>query len=153
MPSSLEIVRSLIQDKETPPLLSDDDINVIVALEPNAFRAAATAARSIAGLLSERVDMNAGSSALNLSKQSEKYLKLADSYDARAQQGGDGGTGISGTIVDAEPELTGTSIDEIRNLNEDDDRYGGVFRRGVTNNPPGYDESGDDYDTDYGGYY
>lgn len=149
MASSLEIVRVLIQDNQSPPFLTDDDINAIVTLEPNAFRAAATAARAISGKFSERVDMGGGSSRLALSQQADNYLKLADRLDARAQQGGDGGTGVSGILPNGEPELTGLSIDEIRDERRDPDRYDSVFYRGLDDNPKESDNYNEDRAYDY----
>jgi len=135
MASSVEIIRVLVQDNETPPILEDADLAVIVALEPNAFRAAADAARAISGKFSERVNMDAGSSSMDLSKQAENYLKLAEKLDTSAQQGGDGVTGVSGVIASGEAEFTGGSIDGINDQRDDPDRYGSAFYRGLDDNP------------------
>lgn len=144
MPSSIPIIRALTQDNGSPPIMTDPDLQVIVDLEPNAFRAAAAAARAIAGKFSDRVDMDAGSSSVDLSKQAENYLKLAESFDKRAQQGGDGGTGMSGTVAGQGALVTGTSNSEIDAVRDDEDRYDSVFYRGLDNNPPGFDPDSDE---------
>ncbi len=143
MASSIEIIRALTQDNGTPPILDDTDLGVIVALEPNAFRAAADACRAIAGKFGERVDMDAGSSSMDLSSQAENYLKLAESFDKRAQQGGDGGTGMSGIVAGGGSVITGISNSEIESVREDIDRYTSAFYRGMDDNPSDSDTQRD----------
>lgn len=144
MASSVFLLRILLQDPSgVDEILVDSDYDAIVELEPNAYRAAAMAARVISAKYADRIDIDAGSSSMKLSQQVNHYLKLAEDFDRRAQRGGDGGTGVSGPIASGGAELTGISVEEIQNSRDDSDRYDSVFYRGLNDNPSNNNDDSD----------
>jgi hypothetical protein len=126
-------LRALLQDPAgVGEKLSSADYLVIIGLEDNVYRAAATAARALAAKYATKVDVKAGPVEIANSDKSEHYFELAKSFDLRAEGGG--GTGADGVLLG--PELTGTVVSEIEAQREDTDRYQSAFYRGMTDNPP-----------------
>lgn len=138
-------LRSLLQDPAgSSEILSTADYAVIIDLESNVYRAAAMAARAIAAKYAAKVDVKAGPVSVSNSDKYKHYIGLAKNFDLRAREGG----GVTGDTTPMGPELTGTSIAEIEAQNEDSDRFGSVFRRGMTDNPPSFSE----FDENSGAY-
>jgi len=126
-------LRSLLQDPTgAGEKLSAADYATIIALEDNVYRAAATAARAIAAKYAANTDVKAGPVSVANSDKYEHYIDLAKSFDLRAREGGGAATGAT----PLGPELTGTSVSEMKAVEDDTDRYGSAFRRGMTDNPP-----------------
>lgn len=133
MAATIEQVRTLVNDPAGAGQIFDDPhYQTIVDIEENVYRAAATAARTLAALFAQRVSVTAGPVSIENQQKFEHYDTLAGGYDQRAREGG-GGPGGGG--AGGAPCLTGTSIDEIERQREDEDRYGSVFYRGFTDNP------------------
>lgn len=134
-------VRTLVNDPAGVSQIYDDThYQTIIDIEDNVYRAAASAARTLAAYYAAKVKVKAGPVAVENQQKFEHYSELAKGYDQRAREGGgEGGGGIG--IGAGAPQLTGTSIDTMESNNDDSDRFGGVFRRGVTDNPP---STGDD---------
>jgi len=130
-------LRTLLQDPTgVGEELSTADYTAIIAIETNVYRAAAVAARAIAAKYSTKIEVKAGPVTVKNQQKAENYRKLAAAYEQQAREGGGGG-GVGSAI-----ELTGTSISTIDSNNEDEDRYAGIFSRGVHDNP----SSSTDYD-------
>jgi hypothetical protein len=136
-------LRVLVDDPSGVDQIYDDThYDTILAIEDNVYRAAATAARTLAAHYAAKTRVKAGPVAIENQQKFEHYVELAKGYDQRAREGGgDGGGGVG--IGAGAPQLTGVSIDTMETNNDDADRFAGVFRRGVTDNPPSSS------DTDY----
>jgi hypothetical protein len=140
MAATISQVRTLVNDPAGPEQIFDDPhYQAIIDIEENVYRAAATAAKTLAANYAAKVKITAGPVSVENQQKYEHYADLAKAYDQRAREGGggDGGGGVG--IGAGAPQLTGTSHAEIDALNEDADRYASVFRRGVTDNPPTVD--------------
>jgi hypothetical protein len=126
-------LRTLVQDPAgADEKLATADYTVIIDLESNVYRAAAMAARAIAAKYAAKVDVKAGPVAVSNSDKYDHYIDLAKSFDQRAREGG----GADAGSVPLGPELTGTSVSEMEAEDEEADRYGSAFKRGMTDNPP-----------------
>jgi hypothetical protein len=126
-------LRSLLQDPSgAGEKLSTADYSTIIALESNVYRAAAAGARMIAAKYAAKTDVKAGPVSVANSDKYEHYIDLAKSFDQRAREGG----GVTGDVTPLGPELTGVSTSEMEAVEDDGDRYGSAFRRGMTDNPP-----------------
>jgi hypothetical protein len=126
-------LRTLLQDTDSvTPKLTDDELNVLIALDTNAYRAAAVGARMIAAQLAAKTKVKAGPVSLESQQQFDHYIALAEAYDLQAREGG-GETegGIPGSVVGA-PGLTGVSQSEIDSMREADDRFKSAFYRGIS---------------------
>lgn len=136
-------LRVLVDDPAGASQIYDDThYDTILAIEDNVYRAAATAARTLAAHYATKTKVKAGPVAVETQQKFEHYSELAKGYDQRAREGGgEGGGGVG--IGAGAPQLTGTSIDTMESNNDDTDRFAGVFRRGMTDNPPSAS------DTDY----
>jgi hypothetical protein len=131
--ATIEQLRVLVQDPEgSTALLSDDDLDEILAIEPNVYRAAATAARLLAAQYAAKVKVTAGPVSVENQQAYEHYANLAKAYDQRAREGG-GGLGVTGSGVGG-PALSGVSASEVETQREDTDRIEPAFRRGLTDN-------------------
>lgn len=117
-------------------ILSTGDYASIIAIEDNLYRAAALAARTISATFAEKIKTDIKGVSIENQEKFDHYESLANSYDKRAAEGGDGGTGTTGIQVGG-PSLTGISNDEMKSEREDTDRYQGAFVRDQMNNPPG----------------
>lgn len=141
--ATIEQVRTLVNDPAGVDQIFDDPhYQTIIDIEDNVYRAAASAARTLAAFYAAKVKVKAGPVSVENQQKFEHYDALADAYDQRAREGGGEGGGGVGAGAGA-PQLTGTSIDEMDTLNEDDDRYAGVFRRGMNDNPPSHQDDED----------
>jgi hypothetical protein len=126
-------LRSLLQDPSgAAEKLSTADYSTIIALEDNVYRAAALGARAIAAKYAAKTDVKAGPVSVANSDKYEHYIGLAMCFDLWAGVGG----GATGDVTPLGPELTGVSVSGIEAANDDADRYGSAFRRGMTDNPP-----------------
>jgi hypothetical protein len=140
--ATVDQIRVLVDDPSGVDQIFDDaHYTTILGIEENVYRAAATAARTLAAHYAAKTEVKAGPVAVKNQQKFEHYSKLARSFDQRAREGGGEEGGGVGAGAGA-PQLTGTSKDAIDSLNSDSDRYGGVFRRGIDENPPSSD---DDY--------
>lgn len=124
-------LRVLVDDPSGASQVFDDThYDTILDIESNVYRAAATAARTLAAHYAAKTKVKAGPVSVEAQQKFEHYSELAKGYDQRAREGGGEGGGVSA------PQLTGVSIDTMDTNNDDDDRYSGVFRRGMNDNPP-----------------
>lgn len=139
--ATVDQVRTLVNDPIGDDQIFDDaHYQVIIDIEDNIYRAAATAAKTLAAYFAEKVSVAAGPVRVESQMKFKHYMALADTYDQRAREGGGSGAG-SGA---GSPAFTGTSLDEIQSVQEDEDRYGSVFFRGLDENPgttPGDDSN------------
>lgn len=134
-------LRIMMDDPAGASQVFDDTYyQLAVDTESNIFRAGSMIARIFAAHYAAKVDVTAGPVKVKNTQKFEHYKELADKLDNRAKEGG-GGSGAVGTGI----ELTGTSIDTMESLNDDDDRYAGNFRRGLHDNPSNGDSDYDDY--------
>jgi hypothetical protein len=135
--ATIEQVRTLVNDPAGASQIFDDPhYQTIIDIEDNVYRAGAAAARTLAAYYAAKVSIKAGPVAVENQQKFEHYDQLAKVYDQRAREGGgDGGGGGVGAGAGA-PQLTGVSISEMDDLDEDEDRYGGAFYRGLTSYPP-----------------
>lgn len=141
--ATVDQLRILVDDPAGASQIFDDaHYTTILGIEDNVYRAAATAARTLAAHYAAKTKVKAGPVAVENQQKFEHYSELAKGYDQRAREGGGEGGGGVGAGAGA-PQLTGTSIDTMESLNDDDDRFAGVFRRGMNDNPPSSDD--DDY--------
>lgn len=137
MTATIEQIRMLTQDNGTPPLIPDADIQLILDLESNVYRAAAMVSNSLAAYFAKKVSLTAGPVKLQSTQKFEHYTDLADQYNQRAREGGGnvGGGGIGTGLI-----ITGTSISTIEDVRSDPDRYDSAFYRGLDENPPADNE-------------
>ena len=157
MAATIAQLRLLLDDNGTgaDQLLSDDELNIIIALEANVYRAAAAGARAIAAKFAERVRIQVeGGTSIDNQQIYQHYSDLADSYNQRAREGGgaggDGDNPVGGSGVPA-PKITGTSIRDMRETKDDPDRYPAAFEIGRDDNPDDYLDD-DSVDRGYYGY-
>lgn len=131
--ATVEQTRVLVSDPAGATQIFDDaHYQAIVDIEQNAYRAAASAARSLAAHFADLVSVTAGPVEIENQQRSERYLAIADGYDQRAREGGGSG---SGSLSVGAPALTGISNDEIESVRDDEDRYQSAFYRGLDDNP------------------
>jgi hypothetical protein len=144
--ATIDQIRALVDDPSGATQIFDDThYQTIVDIEDNVYRAAATAATTLAAHFAAKVKVKAGPVAVENQQKFEHYEALAKAYNQRAREGGGEGGGGVGAGAGA-PQLTGVSISDMEDLNDDSDRFGGVFRRGMNDNPPS------DSEDEYGGY-
>lgn len=124
-------LRTLVDDPEPTPIFNDPHYQVIIDIESNVYRAAATAAKTLAAHFAGKVAVTAGPVKIANQQKFEHYNTLANSYDQRAREGGGSGADEAAMA----PGLTGVSYSEIDANNEDLDRYAGTFSRGMDDNP------------------
>lgn len=143
--ATIDQVRVLVNDPSGASQIFDDPhYQTIIDIEDNVYRAAATAAETLAAYYAAKVKVKAGPVAVENQQKFEHYEALAKAYNQRAREGGGEGGGGVGAGAGA-PQMTGVSINEIDNQNADSDRYGGVFKRGLHNNPSGDSDEYSDY--------
>lgn len=91
--SGRDEIRFLVGDTDQEDqLLLDGEIDYILTVYPRVsgtanYRAAAVAARSIAGKFSKAVDKTVGSLSLNASRKAQAFNELADKFDEQALTG------------------------------------------------------------------
>ena len=135
--ATIDTIRILIQDTGLTPILSDDDLDAIVAVEDNVYRAASTCCRSLAAYYAKKVSLTVDVIKIENTQKFEHFLSLAKFYDQRAREGGGySGAGAVGTGV----LLTGVSVSEIDSVVADTDRVDSTFYMGQDDNP------GEEYD-------
>lgn len=124
-------LRTLVDDPAGVNQIFDDThYQEIIDIEDNVYRAAATAAKTLSAHFAQKVAVTAGPVKIASQQKADQYLKIADSYDQRAREGGGSGAD-TGAMA---PGLTGVSISDIDSNNEDTDRYSGAFSRGMDDN-------------------
>lgn len=126
-------IRHLLGDPDVT-LLSDETVAAILSYETNAYRAAAAAARSIAGKVAKKVDLNAKGVSIKASQSYDHWLNLSKALDQRAKEGG--GSGTSGSTGIAAPVFTGVSISEMQEVRNTPDRVPSYFVDGQFENDP-----------------
>lgn len=124
MVATLEQIRTLVADPTTPDataIFEDEHYEVILAIEPNVYRAAATAAKTLAAYYAGKVNVTAGPVKVENTQKFEHYEALAKTYDQRAREGGgeDGSTLGAGAGL---PAMAGVSRGEMSAAREDTDR-------------------------------
>jgi hypothetical protein len=126
-------IRTLVDDYAgSNQIYNDDHYQIIIDIEDNVYRAASTAARTLAAYFAEKVSTQAGPVSNEAQQKFEHYISLSESYDQRAREGG-GSVAGDGAMA---PALSGTSYSDIESNNSDTDRYAGSFYRGMDSNPP-----------------
>lgn len=134
--ATVDQLRILVDDPAgASQVFEDTHYSTILLIEDNVYRAAATAARTLAAHYAAKTKVKAGPVSVENQQKFEHYSELAKGYDQRAREGGGEGGGGVGAGAGA-PQLTGVSIDTMETLNEDDDRFSGIFRRDMDSNPP-----------------
>lgn len=122
---NLSKVRLLIGDTiESDVLLTDDEINFFITLEPVIFRAASKAAEAIAARFSREHDESIGKTRISFSQKFKQFMDLAKSLKDQASRLGlvnisSGGISVS----DKETEV------------KDTDRTEPFFTRRLHDNP------------------
>ncbi len=131
MAATIAQLRVLVNDPAGAcQTFNDTHYETIIDIETNVYRAAATAAKTLAAYFSQKVKVTAGPVSIENQQKFDHYNALANTYDQRAREGG--GSGADEAAMT--PALAGTSISTINDLNSDDDRYAGVFQRGQDKN-------------------
>jgi len=126
MTATVAQLRILVDDPDdASKIFEDSHYEGIIAIESNVFRAAATAARTLAAYFSRKVSVAAGPVRVESQHKFKHYMSLAASYDQSAREGGGSGADTAAMA----PGLSGVSISDIESNNEDDDRYKGAFSR------------------------
>lgn len=126
-------LRTLVDDPSGMSQIFDDPhYQVIIEIESNVYRAAATACKTLSAHYAAKVAVAAGPVRIESQQKADQYLELANSYDQRAREGG--GSGADEAAMS--PALAGVSYSEIDSNNDDTDRYAGAFSRGLDDNPP-----------------
>lgn len=129
--TTIAILRALIQDTTATPILSDEDIEVIIEVESNVYYAASLCCNSIAAYYSSKTDMTVDVIKIANSQKFEHYTALAKVYAQRGKEGGgEGGSALIGTGVIA----TGISESEIASVESDSDRMSSSFTIGMFEN-------------------
>jgi len=113
-------------------ILATGDYTSIIALQStNVYRAAALAARSIAGKYARLVEVTEDPTRHAMQQKFEHYAKLADDYESMANAG----QGSISAATYASPIVTGSSKADIKTQRENTDRYPSAFTRGQDDNP------------------
>ena len=133
-----DAVRLLVGDTDTEDQqVTDEEIAFALSeASNNIYRAASVIARSLAGKYSRMVDSSFETISNKFSQIRDAYYDLALRMEREAKKLG-GGLGV--------PVLTGVSEDEMRSVEDDEDRPDSAFRRRQFRNPTGDDEYGERY--------
>lgn len=115
MTASIFDIRVLIGDTDTSDeLLTDTQINMLIALYTNTFSAAAAAARAIAAKFAREVDATVDSTQASNSQKYEHYKDLADRLDSQARTSGLlAGIPYAGGISIADKETRVSNTDRV----------------------------------------
>lgn len=131
--ATIDQIRALVDDPEgSTQIFGQDHYQTIIGIEDNVYRAAATACKTLAAHFAAKVAVTAGPVKIETQQKADRYLKLADSYDQRAREGG--GSGADEGAMS--PSLSGVSVSAMQNLDDDSDRVKGVFSIGQDDNVP-----------------
>lgn len=85
--SDLETVRFLIGDTvSTDVLLQDAEINYLLTVEPNVYKAAVTACKTIAATFARKADRAVGDLFVKFSKKYDQYIALSQQLEIRAKR-------------------------------------------------------------------
>lgn len=85
--SELDSVRFLVGDTdEKDQLINDEEIEFLLSLETNLYKASAKVAESIAGKFSRFADQSIGDYSISYSDLSDKYFALAESLRSTAKR-------------------------------------------------------------------
>lgn len=87
--SDLDAVRFMIDDREAPFRLSDQEVEFLISRHSSSEYAAAEAAEVIGGQFSTKADKTVGPLSIKYSQQASSYFQLANALRTRA--GGVGG--------------------------------------------------------------
>lgn len=102
-----DAVRFLVGDTdESDPLLSDEEINFLVAEEPNRYAAAAAACRSIAAKLAREYERMESETLKATDRTPERYRQLAMDLDKRAVTSSSVSIVAADGITEVEPFFT-----------------------------------------------
>ena len=135
--ATIDTIRVLIQDTGLTPIMADADIEAIISIEENVYRAASACCRALAAYFAKKVSLTIDVIKIENTQKFEHFVALAKFYDQRAREGGGyAGAGIIGTGA----LLTGVSTSEIDTVIADVDRVDSVFYTGMTDNPGSSDE-------------
>ena len=130
--ATIEIIRILIQDTGTPPLLSDSDITDILEVESNIYYAASLCCNSLAAYFAKKTRLAVDVIKIESNQKFEHYIALAKVYENRAKQGGGAG---GSTLIGSGVILTGVSECEMASVESDTDRVESVFTMNLFDNP------------------
>lgn len=112
-------VRFLIGDTiQADPLLQDEEINSVLAYEPNPLLAAVICANTIAAKFARLADVTVGKTKIAYNQKAEAYFKLADKLEAQA----------NGNLKPI-PYAGGISREDKKAQDEDTDRVEPYFQR------------------------
>lgn len=127
--STRDEIRFLIGDVDSDdPQFSDDEIDYIESQTDSALLAAAYAARLLATKYARLADTVIGDLEVKHSQRSRRYMDMARELEIQGQT-------AAGTNI-AAPVVTGISVDEIDSVDQDTDKVGSAFKKGMFNNPP-----------------
>lgn len=133
--STKDQVRFLIRDTDQcDQLVQDEEITWLLQVEPNIYRAAAEAARSIAAQFARTADERVGDIAISLSQRSKAMLDIAKQLEMKSAISG-GGVGFYAGGISVSDKLTQT---------EDDDRVAPAFSKDKHNTETHFVEDIDD---------
>ena len=135
--ATIDTIRVLIQDTGLTPIMADADIEAIISIEENVYRAASACCRALAAYFAKKVSLTIDVIKIENTQKFEHYIALAKFYDQRAREGG--GYSTAGTIGTG-VLLTGVSTSEMDTVIADVDRVDSVFYTGMTDNPGSSDE-------------
>ena len=137
--SSKDAVRFLVGDTNPDePLVQDEEIVYMLALETDPKGAAAAICEALSAKFATAVDMRLGDYSISMSQK-------AESFAARARQ-----LRIASGIRIGVPYAGGISVSDKGAQEEDDDRVQPAFRRRMMNNPGSGDEEDERWDERYG---
>lgn len=124
--SDKDMVRLLIGDvDEDDQLLSDEEIEAVLAVYTNIHLASSVLAESISGMFSRLADKSIGDYSISLSQMSEQYRLLADRLRRYMS--------ISASIK-AQPFAGGISRQQKTEAVQNEDRVTPSFKRGMNEN-------------------
>jgi hypothetical protein len=135
--ATLDTIRVLIQDTSLTPIMADADIEAILSIEDNVYRAASACCRAMAAYFAKKVALTIDVIKIANNQKFEHYTALAKFYDQRAREGGGyiGGGSVGTGIL-----LTGVSTSEMDAVIDNTDRVDSVFYVGLNDNLNNPDE-------------
>lgn len=86
--STSDELRFLIGDTSSTALLSDDEVDYLLASYDTTVQAAYQGALSLAAKFSAKADISVGSASLSYQAQAERMMKVAESLEARGGAAG-----------------------------------------------------------------
>ena len=106
MTITIDQIRALLGGDTT---LTDDEINVVIDLESNAYAAAAVCATMLAAKYADKIDLKVGPIEVKESAKYDHWKTMALNFKQRASS--------AGSVVGI--ELMGTTVDEMENPDTD----------------------------------